>query len=346
MDPATPPDQPEKEPESLEGTGIENAAANDTPSTTPSPDANGEVAPQGDDVEARSSLTPEEKASDAKKEKTVGLLQKINIYLLIFGLVIIIGIAVTVIAFIKTPSSSTTNNIKPQNLSASQLELLASGSTTIGASDQVLNIVPNSIFSGQVLIRKDLDVAGSINVSQAVNLTNVTVSGTETVQTLQASKLSLSGNLAIQGQVAVNNTLAVSGAASFGGTLTAKQLTVQSLDLAGDLTISQHIVTNGTSPSPSSGSAVGTGGTVSLNGTDSAGSVTINTGASPPAGCFITVTFNKSFASTPHVVVTPVGSAAGGLAYYVNRSTASFSICTDSAAPASTSFGFDYIVID
>ena len=197
-----------------------------------------------------------------------------------------------------------------------------------------------------MLIRKDLDVAGTINVSSALNLSSVTVSGTANIAQIQAGKLSVSGNASIQGQVAINNTLDVSGASSFSGTVTANQLIVQSLDLSDDLTIASHILVSGTSPNPSpGGSALGNGGTVSLSGTDTAGAVTINTGSSPGAGCFITVTFAHSFSATPYVVITPVGSAAGGLAYYITRATTNFSICSDSAAPASTTFGFDYVVL-
>jgi cytoskeletal protein CcmA (bactofilin family) len=339
--PATPPTTPE-EPGSLE------ANAPETKAPSPSADA---AAPSPTDpatsdvIEARSD-TAAPLPVEVKKKSVSGILQRINIYLLIFGLVVIIGIAVTVIAFIKTPSTPSSSTIKPQNLSASQLQLLASGSTTIGASDQVLNIEPNTIFSGQVLIRKDLDVAGNINVSQSVNLGSVTVTGIANLEQVQAGKLAVSGNAAIAGQVAINNTLAVSGASSFGGTVTANQLTVQSLELNGDLTISEHILVTGAAPTASpGGGALGTGGTVSISGTDTAGSVIINTGSSPGTGCFMTITFTHSFSSSPSIIITPVGSAAGGLAYYITRTASNFDICTNSAAPASTSFGFDYIVI-
>jgi len=337
MQPTTPPPATPEEPGSLEG----NTPDIKTPS--PTPDA---ASPAGTDVIEARSNTSAPLPLEVKKKNVASLLQRINIYLLIFGLVVLVGIAVTVIAFIKTPSNTNTNSIKAQNLSASQLQLLASGSTTIGASDQVLNIVPNTIFSGQVLIRKDLDVAGNINVSQAVNLGSVTVTGVANIGQIQAGKLSVSGNAAIAGQVAINNTLAVSGASSFGGTVTADQLTVQSLDLSGDLTISRHIVVTGASPSASPGSsALGNGGTVSISGTDTAGSVIINTGSTPAAGCFMTITFSHSFSASPSIVITPVGSAAAGLAYYITRTASNFSICSNSAAPASISFGFDYIVI-
>lgn len=347
MEPAKAPPSTPDEPGSLEGTAPSSDSPSPKAASTTSGSPTSSSSPgAGDEIEARSNTTAPPPPPEVKKKNVVGLLQRINIYLLIFGLVVIIGIAVTVIAFIKTPSNSATNSIKPQNLSASQLELLASGSTTIGSSDQVLNIEPNTIFSGQVLIRKDLDVAGNINVSQDVNLSSVTISGTANIEQIQAGKLAISGNAAIQGQVAINNTLAVSGASSFSGTVTANQLTVQSLDLSGDLTISEHILTNGPSPTTSPNSSVlGNGGTESLSGTDTAGSVIINTGSSPTAGCFMTITFNHSFSATPSIIITPVGSAAGGLAYYITRTASNFSICSDSVAPASTSFGFDYIVI-
>ena len=339
--PTTPPTTPE-EPGSLEG-NVPETKAPSPPTDAAAPNPTDPAA--ADVIEARSD-TAAPLPVEVKKKSVSGILQRVNIYLLIFALVVVIGIAVTVIAFIKTPSNPTTSAIKPQNLSASQLQLLASGSTTIGASDQVLNIEPNTIFSGQVLIRKDLDVAGTINVSSGLTLPAITVTGTGNINQIQAGKLSVSGNTALQGQVAINNTLAVSGSSSFGGTVTAAELTVQSLDLSGDLTISRHILVSGSTPSASPNNAtLGSGGTVSISGTDTAGSVIINTGTSPQAGCFMTITFTHSFSASPSVVITPVGSGASGLNYYITRTASNFSICSSLAAPGNISFGFDYIVI-
>jgi hypothetical protein len=121
---------------------------------------------------------------------------------------------------------------------------------------------------------------------------------------------------------------------------------VQSLQLSGDLQITRHIDAGGGTPGKSDGTALGNGGTSSVSGTDTAGTVTINTGGSPSTGCFATITFTNRFSGTPHVVVTPVGSAAGGLNYYINRSASNFSICATNSAPAGQTFSFDYIVID
>ena len=94
------------------------------------------------------------------------------------------------------------------------------------------------------------------------------------------------------------------------------------------------------------GGAVGAGGTGSINGSDLAGTVTVNIGGSPSAGTLATVSFVNSYGSEPHVVVTPVGSSAAGLNWYITRSATGFVISTTNAPSASTSFSFDYVVIN
>jgi hypothetical protein len=118
------------------------------------------------------------------------------------------------------------------------------------------------------------------------------------------------------------------------------------LQLNSDLTLTHHIVAGGGTPGRSPGSALGGGGSVTVGGSDTAGTVTINTGNAPASGCFVTVNFTQKYNSTPHVLITPVGSAAGGIAYYINRATSSFSICDATNPPSGSSFAFDYFVID
>ncbi len=150
----------------------------------------------------------------------------------------------------------------------------------------------------------------------------------------------------IQGQLTVQKGITVTGGASFGGPISAPQISVQSFQLSGDLQLQRHIDAGGGTPSKSDGSKLGNGGTASLSGTDTAGTVTINLGGSPQSsdGCFVTVTFNQRFNATPHVVITPVGANAAVLNYYVTRTAGNFQICATNTSTGN--FSFDYIVID
>ena len=203
------------------------------------------------------------------------------------------------------------------------------------------------MLEGQLLVRKDVEVAGSIKVGGGLALSSVTVGGQGNFGQLQINGvLSVTGDTTFSGQLSVQKNLNVTGSGSFGGNLTADQLTISTLKLNGDLQVNRHITVGGSLPSKSNGSALGSGGTASVNGSDTAGTVTINTGSSPPSGCFVTITFANKFSSTPHVVISPSNSNAAGLNFYTNRSSSSFSVCTTSTPTASKTYLFDYFVVD
>jgi cytoskeletal protein CcmA (bactofilin family) len=266
-------------------------------------------------------------------------------YLLIFILMLVLAGAVIVIAYQQNKNSST-EKLKTQGLSQKTLDQLANGDVTVGDNQTVLNVRSSAVFAGQVLVRKDLEVAGNLRIGGTVALNNITIAGTSQLGQVTVNKdLAVAGNTSMQGTATVGKSLQVGGGGTFSGPLSAPQITASTLQLNGDLVLTHHITTGGSQPSRSGGSALGSGGSVSLSGSDTAGSVNINTGSGPGAGCFVTVNFANKFNSTPHVQVTPVGSAAGGLSYYVNRSTTNFSICVASPPPPGSSFGFDYFVV-
>lgn len=269
----------------------------------------------------------------------------INIYLLIFLLLIVVAGLITFVAYQKSQQSSSDNTASSQSISADVLKQLKNTDVTVGQPKQILSVEANAVFTGTVLVRGDFEAAGQIKSEGSISTSSINVSGSGTFQTVQANKLVLSGDGQIQGNLAVQNSLSVSGSGNFGGTLSASKLSIQSLDLSGDLNISKHLVASGGTPSKSNGSALGGGGTSSISGSDTAGTITINTGSSPHTGCFISVGFAQKFGS-PHVVVTPIGSGGAGIDYYVSRSSGSFSLCSASTPPSGKSFSFDYIVID
>ena len=262
-------------------------------------------------------------------------------------LVLIVAAIVIAVAYLESKRGSGTSSISSQSLSESTLKQLANSDVTVGNSSHVLNVQSSAVFAGKVLIRQDLEVAGNLQIGGTLALNGLSVAGTAQFGQAQVNKdLSVAGNTGLQGTVTIAKSLQVSGGGSFGGALTAPQITASTLQLNGDLVLTHHITAGGATPSRTNGSALGGGGTASVSGSDTSGSISINTGGGPGAGCFVTINFTSRYNSTPHVVITPVGSAAGSLAYYVNRSPAGFSVCDASAPPAGASFGFDYFVVD
>jgi len=269
-----------------------------------------------------------------------GFVRHFNVYLLLFGLILVIAIGLIIVAAVHNQKKNATTPLTTQNITADTLKQLKSSQTAIGDPKQILSIESNAVFAGTVLVRQNLDVAGEIKVGGALNLSGITVGGLSKLDQLQANNATITGNETVQ------KALTVSGTGTFGGGLSAPSLNVNTLKLNGDLQINRHIDAGGGTPSKSDGAALGGGGTSSVGGSDTAGTVTVNTGSNPAAGCFITVNFSQRFNDTPHVVITPIGSGAASLNYYVNRSSSNFSICTTNTPPSSSNFSFDYVALD
>lgn len=288
------------------------------------------------------------------KDRFKNITNKLNVYLLLFVLLVVMTLLIAYVAYNSDKKAATDSSIRGQILSESALSSLSANNTTVGDSKQTLTIASNSIFNGRVLIRENLDVAGTIKVGGALSLTGLTVANTSNFETVQiANSLSIAGDSAIRGSLTLNGTLSAAGGASFGGPVTAPAFNVSSLNLNQDLTLSRHIKTEGIIPpgnfTPAGTTANGTGGTFTGNGTDIAGTadVKIGTGAScSPSGTLIgSVKFLTPYSSTPSVIITPVGGDVGALRYYVTRTNTGFSIgCTGGIAD-SKNFSFDYIVI-
>lgn len=341
MDPSALQSDPDNDVHSLEGndTVVEQNGVQPAPQSPPS------VSPLNSDqpVAPLPPPNPEKKPNFFKK-----LWAKTNIYLLLFILVVLVATAVVIVMTVKGRHAATTatNTINSQGLNEQTLKQLASSETTIGSSSQILNIESNAIFSGSILVKKDLEVAGSIKVNGALALPGITVSGTSSFNQIQASTLNLSGAATVNGTLTARNGLSVNGNGNFTGSVSATQLTTGSLQLNGDLILTHHITGGGAIPGLSQGIALGSGGTASISGSDTSGSIAINTGSSPGAGCFATVNFTRAYNGTPHVIVTPIGAAAAALNFYVNRSTSNFSVCTTTPAAGGQSFGFDYLIMN
>lgn len=281
-----------------------------------------------------------------KKSWLSWLLGRFNVYLLLFIVLLLLAAGTVAAAFVLNHRTAK-NTLQTQSLSESTLKQLANSDVTVGDPKQVLNVQSNAVFAGKVLIRDSLEVAGPIQVGGSLTIPGITVSGSSVFDQVQVNKtLSVAGDAAFQGQLAVQKSLSVAGGSTFGGAISTPQLTTNALFLNGDLNLTHHIAVGGATPGRSNGSALGSGGTTSVGGSDTAGSININTGSAAAAGCFVTVNFSQKYNATPHVLVTPIGSAAANVGYYVNRTTTSFSVCAANTPPSNASFGFDYFVLD
>jgi cytoskeletal protein CcmA (bactofilin family) len=266
-------------------------------------------------------------------------------FIMLFIVIILIVVAVLFVALTHNSKPTTQASVDSQTLTSSELSQLAANNTNIGNSNQNLTIQSNATFSGSVLVKSNVSVAGTLKVGGSLNLPGISVSGTSTFGTIEANSLTVTGNQITQGTLTVQKSLTTSANGSFGGTLSAPQVVTQNLELEGDLQISHHINTIGGTPSKANGDSLGDGGTASVSGTDTAGIVAINTGSSPTSGCFISLTFVEKFGTTPHIALTPTNSAAASLQYYVTPTTTGFSVCGINPT-AGQSYSFDYIAID
>lgn len=313
--------------------------------TTLVPDASG-----GDQANPKQT-SPQDAGSKKppKRSRHLGwnIARQFNIYLLLFILLLVISGVVTAVGYQRSKNAADKKvTVSTQPLSQEALDQLKATDVQVGDPKQILSIESNAVFAGTVLVRGGLEVAGAIKVGGPLTLPGITVSGLSNFDQVQVNSLQVANNTTVQGQLVVQKGLSVSGSVSISGALSAATLSIDTLQVNKDLQLNRHIDAGGGTPGKSDSSALGSGGTASISGTDTAGTVNINTGSGTGAGCFVTISFNQKFNATPHIVITPVGSAAANLNYYINRVTTSFSICTTNAAPSSQSFAFDYIAID
>jgi len=283
----------------------------------------------------------EKKVSGFKK-----FFKKVNVYFLVFILVVVVTGAIAAVMYLNSQKETPEPNIATQALTEDALKQLANTDATVGDTSQTLTIQGNAIISGQTLARGNLNVAGNFQTGGSVQTPNLTVSGTSNLGTAQINTLQVATNVAIQGSTTMRE-LNVAGASSFSGVLTASEINVTRLILSGNaiLQIPNHISFTGTSPGRTSNNAVlGSGGSSSISGSDTAGSVSINTGSNPTPGCMTRINFQQAYVNQPRVIISPIGSAAGQTQFYVDRNSTGFSICTANAAPANQSFAYDYFV--
>jgi hypothetical protein len=159
-------------------------------------------------------------------------------------------------------------------------------------------------------------------------LSDLTVGGMTSLADLNVSGNATINNLTVTGSATIAN-LTVTGSASF----------------AGDITIGGHIITAGGQPTAQAQTPAGGSATITVDGTDTTGTITITTGSTPTAGDLAKILFSKTYGKAPHVVLSPSNDKAAGLHFYKGATSATdFMLNALDAPQANTTYVFDYMI--
>lgn len=228
---------------------------------------------------------------------------------------------------------------------------------TGGGSAQVLTISSSTLFSNRVAINNDLKVIGGISNTGSTNLGDLIVDKTSTLGVTNVrAALNVSGPLTLQSPALLNGgatakgDLSASGNGTFGGSLSAGVINTSTLAVTGNLNLSGHLIITGQRPGVSLGGEAGGGASANVDGNDSAGTISLNTGSVAPSattggGLLVNITFKTAYGRVPRVLVTPIGQSTGALPFYVQRTATGFTIGASSGIRSNTGYAFDYWVV-
>ncbi|MFI5270811.1 MAG: hypothetical protein ACHQT9_02080, partial [Candidatus Saccharimonadales bacterium] len=170
----------------------------------------------------------------------------------------------------------------------------------------------NAILSG--LTVGGMALFSDLNTSGTATFNNLVVT-TATVQTLNVTGTATLANLVVSGDAQVN----------------------------GNITLSGHIITNGAQPTATTQAAAGTQATVTINGTDTTGTITITTGSNPTPGALADIVFSKAYGAVPHVVISASNNNAANSVYTaVGQSPDKFVVEVLDALAPNTTYQYDY----
>jgi hypothetical protein len=254
-------------------------------------------------------------------------------------IIIIVIVSLVVVALIgagvysaatKKPTKKTTATqitINTQSLDAGTLTKLTkqAGDTK---TKQELVISPDTVFENTVVVHdtvktdKGLAVTGALDVGSSTNLQGSVVIG---------------GNLAVRGTLSVAGTLSADS-------LNVGALAITNLTASGSLNFGGHLIPTGAEPTVDTAIAAA-GGSVTVSGNDTAGTITITTGSGALlAGEMAVLHFHSGYKTVPKVQLTPVNVSAATMSYYATRSPGFFTVDIAAAPAANTSYVFDYLI--
>jgi hypothetical protein len=172
-------------------------------------------------------------------------------------------------------------------------------------------------------------------------------------QDLQGGSLNITGNSILNGNLSVIGNINVSGTTTLAtlivtGSVTIQQnLTVQgNTTIAGNLTVGGKIVTSGNRPQVAGVSTSAPNLTATVEGTDTAGIVQVNTAVGVPADVRIRISYNQAYGGVPVATLSAIGQESAGLGMYIVSSDQNELVIGFSNPPAANQiYRFSYQVI-
>lgn len=277
-----------------------------------------------------------------KKARTIAQISALFIFLITLG-----AVGGFYANNLRQPNTKS-NDSTVTSLSQDEINKLTQVGGSLGSNGQVLNIGADALFRGKLDVSGDLSIGGRLNANGPVTLSALNIAGASGTTGLNVgTNLVVGGTATFQKSIAVTElasvtNLSVSGNASV-NSLNATNIAVRTIAISGPLTIG-HLSTQGAVPSINAVS-VGSGGTVSISGNDTAGTININIGNSPGTNVTLAnITFRAAYGTNTHVLITPLTDAAATAGAYVTHSAAGFQIHAHSN-PGGAVMSFDYLVV-
>ena len=117
------------------------------------------------------------------------LFKKVNVYLLIFILIVVVAGAIAVVNYLNSQKAPVEPTIASQELTEEALKDLANSDASVGGAAQTLTIQGNAIIAGQTLMRGNLNVAGNIQSGGSIQGPSLTISGSSNLGEAQINTL-------------------------------------------------------------------------------------------------------------------------------------------------------------
>jgi hypothetical protein len=289
------------------------------------------------------------KAAEANKKsiKKIGAVKKFtkifNVYILLFLVLIAAGGAVAAYEYMNSRKTTPPLSVTTQKLTTDQLKQLANSNATVGGSGQTVTIQGNAVFSGSVLVRSNLQVAGDIQLGSNLDVAQLNVTNSSNLAKTQANTLQVAGTTTFQGLVTIQNGATITGNTNI-NTATIGTITANKVIMSGNaqLQIPNHISFGGSTSPHVSGL---NGNSATIIGSDTSGTVTVTTGGGG-AGCMASLTFAQAyFNSKPNVIISLESSSPANVQYYAGSlSTAGFQVCSANAPPSNSQLAFSYFI--